>query len=113
MSLVKFMVLADIHLGALPKDRQWHDLDYLWTAIDAYRDHLDFGVICGDLFDYKNYASSEVFQLGVIFLFQLFMYSGLGMEWHIIEGTSSHDAKQLATLETIFDCVQDYIEVIH
>lgn len=111
MAIVKGIVMADVHIGALPKDYQWNDLDYVWSVVDTYRDDLDFGVICGDLFDYKNYVSSDSFRLGMTFLFQLLMYGGPNMEWHVLEGTRSHDALQSKTLEAMFDSMKDYIEV--
>ena len=106
MAELKFLVLADMHLGTLSVDRHFREIEKLIERISW--EHLDFGVICGDLFDYKNYASSEIFRLGVQFLFML------GMEpkthWYIIEGTSSHDAKQTLTLQTIFDGVADMFD---
>lgn len=111
MSVIKGIVLADIHIGAFPMIYQQNDLDYVVDVVDAYSDVLDFGVICGDLFDYKNYASSKEFRNGVSFLFELLCNSNPNTEWHVIEGTRSHDALQTNTLESMFDWLKDYIEV--
>lgn len=106
--IVKGVVLADIHFGALDTSetfREWEK--FLIPTLEYIQPQ--YGVICGDLFHYKMNVNSEDFRnlLGCMFMLAEYCPE---TEWHIIEGTRSHDGLQNKTLETIFENVTDLFE---
>lgn len=110
------IILTDLHWGAVPPVRFQQELDKcLFEKIDSLK-HLDFLIIGGDLFDMKEYLSSNVAKYILYFLNHLIERTE---KFHtkiiIIEGTWTHDSLQLDTLSIIFHEIakQDRIQFIH
>ncbi len=56
---MKFLATADIHLDDNPRNEyRWGIFEWLRRRAETYR--VDFGVICGDLTDRKDYHSSAL-----------------------------------------------------
>lgn len=83
------MVLADLHIGALPLEQTYKEIDYLKDSIKDF--HFDFIVLAGDYFDKKIYSGEEYIVIANdLFLYLLEHCNKL----RAIAGTKSHDNKQ-------------------
>jgi hypothetical protein len=64
---------------------------------------LDLFVVAGDIFDMKEYFSSDTLKVFFLIMKELLeMTKDYGTQFRFIEGTRTHDAKQLETLDIIF-----------
>lgn len=83
------MVLADLHIGALPLEQTYKEINYLKDTIKD--SSFDFIIIAGDYFDKKIYSGDEYIVIANdLFLYLLEHCNKL----RAITGTSSHDNKQ-------------------
>jgi len=91
--------LADIHLGVkLPQEDFMNSLDQMFTIIRNSKEPCDLIIVCGDLFDHNLNIDESIF--AVQFLVKLVLNDcGKGdmkhIPVHFIEGTFSHDRKQM------------------
>lgn len=107
------IVLADLHWGAIELDRFKYELDRCLFDKINHMKKLDAIFIAGDLFDMKEYSSSETFREVLAFLNKLIACTDkLGCEIAVIKGTGNHDDLQLHTLETIYQSC-NRIKFIH
>lgn len=98
------ILLMDLHWGVIPPDRMREELKQtLFTKIQTL-DNLDMIVIGGDLFDFKQYLSSDVTKYVIEFLADLLESTkDMGTHLYIIKGTRTHDDLQLQTIDKIFN----------
>lgn len=107
------IVLADLHWGAIDLERFKYELDKCLFDKIIHMKKLDVIFIAGDLFDMKEYSSSDTFREVLHFLNKLLSYTErLGSQIVAIKGTRTHDDLQLHTLETIYASC-DRIKFIH
>jgi len=91
--------LADIHLGVkLPQEDFMNSLDQMFTIIRNSKEPCDLIIVAGDLFDHNLNIEESIF--AVQFLVKLVLNDcGKGdmkhIPVHFIEGTFSHDRKQM------------------
>lgn len=114
--VVSLMVSADWHLGATDPTR--FKLELMKTISNLLREKksLDLFVVAGDTFDMKEYLSSDTVKVFLQIMVELLdMTKQYGTKFRFIEGTSTHDAMQLETLEIIFNQVlkSDQVRFIH
>lgn len=105
-NVISLMVSADWHLGATDPAR--FKLELLKTINKALHKHksLDLFVVAGDAFDMKEYFSSDTVKTFLQIMIDLLeLTEPYGTLFRFIEGTSTHDAMQLETLEIIFNQV--------
>lgn len=100
-SLVNFIVMADLHWGAIDPNVFTSELrECLFKPLEHKKDPIDFIVISGDTFDMKEYFSSDVVRSALKFFNELSKHTD---KIFVIEGTRTHDAYQTLTLKTIFE----------
>lgn len=107
-----FLVLADLHWGAIDPEIFRYELDQiLFKYIDELYvkdEPIDAIIIAGDLFDTKETFSSLVVRNVIKFIGDLLAYTD---DWDteiiLIEGTRTHDNLQLDNLYHVFD-TSDY-----
>lgn len=88
------IVLADIHLGALPIPRTYEEMRFLKKSFK--NNHYSFIIIAGDLFDRKLYSNEPYITIAIDLMdFLLSRCEKL----RIIEGTKSHDNGQYSIFE--------------
>lgn len=107
------IIMADMHCGAINPDRFMKELDScLFTRLNHMK-KLDAFIIAGDLFDMKEYSSSDTFRMVLELLQKILEYTEkLDTKIVVLKGTRTHDDLQLYTLETIYkDC--ERIKFIH
>ena len=96
--MVKMIMLPDLHWGAISPERMKEELDKtLFSFLKCNR--VNVIMIAGDLFDSKQYFTSDVVRYVINFLCQLLHYTDNIV---CIQGTKTHDDLQLETLKTIF-----------
>lgn len=96
--MVKMIILPDLHWGAISPERMKEELDKtLFNFLKCNR--VDVVMIAGDLFDSKQYFTSDIVRYVINFLCQLAHYANSIV---CIQGTKTHDDLQLETLKTIF-----------
>lgn len=96
--MVKMIVLPDLHWGAISPERMKDELDK--TLFEFLKhNRVNVILIAGDLFDSKQYFTSDVVRYVINFLCQLLRYTDNIV---CIQGTKTHDDLQLETLKTIF-----------
>ena len=98
------ILLMDLHWGAIPPERMKQELEEtLFKRIESMK-QLNAIIIGGDLFDSKQYLSSDVTNYVIEFLYNLLdKTEDLGTYIFIIKGTRTHDDLQLQTISTIFE----------
>lgn len=107
------IVMADLHFGAIPPDRFLNELSGCLFARLGHLKRLDAFFIAGDLFDMKEYASSETYRSVLLFLDQLIEATKrLHTKIVVLKGTRNHDDFQLNTLEMTYQHC-DRIHFIH
>ena len=103
-NVVSVMVSADWHIGATDPNRFENELLNLVSEELDKKKSLDLFVIAGDVFDMKEYLSSDAVKSFFIIMAKLLsLTEPFNTEFRIIEGTRTHDALQLSTLSIIFD----------
>lgn len=102
-----FMISADWHLGAVNPEVFYNELIKMVTKVLDKVGHLDFFIVAGDIFDMKEYLSSDTVK-GFFHILSslLFLTDKYDTRFRFINGTRTHDARQLETLEAI--CVDFY-----
>lgn len=115
-NVVSLMVSADWHLGATDPNR--FRLELLRTVEHKLKKEksLDLFVVAGDIFDMKEYFSSETVKVLCTIMKELLaMTSEYNTQFRFLEGTRTHDAMQLETLEIIFNDLMenDRIKFFH
>lgn len=98
------IIIADPHFGAINPDKFMVELQHcLFTRLNHLK-KLDVFIIAGDLFDMKEYSSSNTFRTVLNFLYDVISYTEkLNTKIVILKGTRTHDDLQLYTLEKIFE----------
>lgn len=113
--MLNAIIIADPHFGAIPVPRFKMELDKcLFDRLNHIKE-LDMFIIAGDLFDMKEYSTSEVFKSVIEFLDKvLLMTERLGTKIVVLKGTRNHDDYQLTTLELIYNSKgHDRIKFVH
>lgn len=107
------IVIADPHCGAINPKRFMDEMDKCLFVRLNHLKKLDVFIIAGDLFDMKEYSSSETFRMVLDFLNKIIHYTEkTKTKIVILKGTRTHDDLQLHTLEMIFkDC--DRMKFVH
>ena len=107
-NIVSLMISADWHLGATDPNRFRLELLRTVEAKLAQLKSLDLFVVAGDTFDMKEYLSSDTVKIFFIIMKDLLTATEkFGTQFRFIEGTRTHDAKQLETLDIIFTNLMD------
>lgn len=100
MSGLVAIVMADLHFGAIPPQKFIHELSQCLFPRIIHMKRLDAFIIAGDLFDMKEYASSDTYRSVLLFLDMVLEYTEkLDTKIIILKGTRNHDDMQLTTLE--------------
>lgn len=96
------ILLMDLHWGAIPPERMKMELEEtLYKYIESLN-NLNMIVIGGDLFDSKQYFSSDVIQYVLEFIDDLLRLTYTSnTQLYIIKGTRTHDDLQLQTLKSV------------
>lgn len=114
-NVVSMMISADWHIGATNPIRFREELLRTFKSKLDTLSGLDVFFVAGDTFDMKEYLSSEVVTTYLLIMKDLLkLTEKFGTMFYIIEGTRTHDAMQLDTLEVIFNdiCECDRITFI-
>lgn len=112
------IIMADLHFGAVDPHLFMNELNKcLFNRLNHIK-KLDMIIIAGDLFDMKEYATSDAFISVIHFINKLLLQTtNLGTKIVILKGTRTHDDYQLKTLETIYGTLarddRDRVEFIH
>lgn len=98
------ITIPDLHLGAIPIERIRMEIEEtLYKKIRTLKE-LDAIIILGDLWDSKQFVSSNVTSFVIEFIDALI---GLTNEFNtkifIVEGTRTHDSLQLDIIDQIFN----------
>lgn len=115
-NVISLLVSADWHLGATDPARFKLELMKTIDKILRKKKSLDLFVVAGDTFDMKEYLSSDTVKTFLHIMIELLeMTEQYGTVFRFIEGTSTHDAMQLETLEIIFNRIlkSDRVLFIH
>lgn len=102
-NIVSLMISADWHLGATDPYR--FRLELIRKVKETLKRHksLDLFVVAGDTFDMKEYLSSEVVKVFFLIMADLLeLTEPFNTLFRIEEGTRTHDAMQLDTLDIVF-----------
>lgn len=117
---MKYLVLSDIHLGHHVNKAE-NIINNLNSFFKDYKDklmNLDIIFLAGDVFDRLLINSHHDYLISLQYLIQLHQYcKDNNIILRILEGTPSHDFKQVKTLSTILDELNDnsnfkYIETL-
>lgn len=118
---IKYLVLSDIHLGhnINKTDNIVNNLrEYFITYNKEFKD-LNMIILAGDVFDRLLINSSNDFILATKWLIELIKYcQDRNIILRILEGTPSHDWKQIKTISTIIEKLNinidyKYIETLY
>lgn len=102
--IVSMLVSADWHLGTIPTKRFREELLTLVKDTIAINGRLDLFIVAGDIFDTKEYFSSDVVKAFFYIMIDLLTITKeYGTHFRFLEGTRTHDAMQLDTLQVIFE----------
>lgn len=103
-NIVSIMVSADWHIGATDPWRFRTELIRTVKSVIDKRKKLDLFIVAGDIFDMKEYLSSDSVKVFFVIMIDLLnMTKEYDTEFRFIEGTRTHDALQLSTLSIVFN----------
>lgn len=103
-NVVSIMVSADWHIGATDPYRFREELINTVENVIRTRRQLDLFIVAGDVFDMKEYLSSDSVKVFFLIMVDLLnLTKEYNTEFRFIEGTRTHDALQLSTLSIIFN----------
>lgn len=103
-NVVSIMVSADWHIGATDPYRFRNELINTVKNTIRTRNQLDLFIVAGDVFDMKEYLSSDSVKVFFLIMVDLLkLTKDYNTEFRFIEGTRTHDALQLSTLSIIFN----------
>ena len=89
------IIIADPHLGAIPVPKFKVELDKCLFNRLNHMKKLDMFIIAGDLFDMKEYSTSEVFKSVIEFLDRILMVTEkLGTKVVVLKGTRTHEDRK-------------------
>ena len=107
--VVSLVISADWHLGTTEPKRFRKELFTMLQDRLTSEEGLDMFIVAGDIFDMKEYLSSDVVKLFFQILYRLLTITRpYHTEFRFIEGTRTHDAKQLETLNIICENIIDH-----
>lgn len=103
-NITSIMVSADWHIGATDPSRFRMELIRTVESVIKRTKKLDLFVVAGDTFDMKEYLSSDSVKVFFQIMVDLLkMTKSYNTQFRFIEGTRTHDALQLSTLDVIFN----------
>ncbi len=114
--IISMLISADWHLGAIDSERFRNELISIVQEKLKSLKSLDLFIVAGDTFDMKEYLSSDTVKSFFRILVDLLgITKKFNTEFRFIEGTRTHDAMQLETLEIICNQFVDHerIKFIH
>ena len=94
---MKAIITADLHWGAKPPSVLLEELNQTIMKHLESIDDLDAFIIAGDLFDSRQWLSSDTVSVAMEWLFRLqdLVYTKLNGYIVLIKGTRNHDGDQL------------------
>ena len=102
-NITSIMVSADWHIGATDPYRFRLELLRTVESVIKEKKKLDLFVVAGDTFDMKEYLSSDSVKVFFLIMVELLNFTEpYNTQFRFIEGTRTHDALQLSTLDVIF-----------
>lgn len=102
--MLNAIIVADPHFGAIDIKKFNHELDRCLFDRINHMKKLDMFIVAGDLFDMKEYSTSDVFKAVIRFIDKLIERTQkFDTKIVIIKGTGGHDDYQLQTLELIYN----------
>lgn len=111
----KFIVLADIHWGAMDSYTTYQNLQLVLEFIRQMKDELDFVVIAGDYFDYRLQLNSKTALMSVQWFDELVSTcKECGVKKiRMFKGTREHDNDQLEVFRSIYELDDEYFKLFN
>lgn len=96
------VVLADVHVGAIPPSQIWRQFQYAFLSYVEKMEQLDFIVIAGDFFDYKLYLNSPHAEVAVRMMTAIYNLAKMkGAKVRVVYGTESHESNQYIIFDNL------------
>lgn len=113
--IYKFIVLSDIHWGAMDSYTMYDNLQLVLEFIKQKKDSLDFVVISGDYFDYRLQLNSKTALLAIKWLDQLVntCKDSNVKKIRIFKGTREHDNDQLEVFRSAYEADDGYLKIFN
>lgn len=111
----KFIVLADIHWGALDSHIMYNNLQLVLEFIREMKDSLDFVVIAGDYFDYRLQLNSKTALTAVQWFDELITVCKESnvKKVRMFKGTREHDNDQLEIFRPRYVLDDGYFKIFN
>lgn len=113
--IYKFIVLADIHWGAMDSYTMYNNLELVLEFIRQKKDDLDFVVIAGDYFDYRLQLNSKTALLAIDWFDKLVTTCKESnvKKIRVFKGTREHDNDQLEVFRPSYELNDEYIKIFN
>jgi len=111
----KFIVLADLHWGAMDSYKMYNNLQLVLEFIRQMKDSLDFIIIAGDYFDYRLQLNSKTALAAVQWFDELVntcRESNI-KKIRMFKGTREHDNDQLEIFRPPYELDDGYFKIFN
>ena len=111
----KFIVLADIHWGAMDSYTMYNNLEVVLEFIRQMQNELDFVIIAGDYFDYRLQLNSKTALFAIDWFDKLITTcreSGV-QKVRMFKGTREHDNDQLEVFRPSYENEDGYFKLFN
>ena len=113
--IYKFIVLADIHWGAMDSATMYNNLELVLEFIRQMENELDFVIIAGDYFDYRLQLNSKTTLLATKWFDKLISTCKESnvKKVRMFKGTREHDNDQLEIFRTPYETEDGYFKLFN
>ena len=113
--IYKFIVLADIHWGAMDSYTMYNNLELVLEFIKQKKNDLDFVVIAGDYFDYRLQLNSKTALLAIDWFDKLVTTckDSNVKKIRVFKGTREHDNDQLEVFRPSYELDDGYLKIFN
>lgn len=111
----KFIVLADIHWGAMDSSLTYNNLELVLEFIKQMKNELDFIIIAGDYFDYRIQLNSKTALLAVKWFDRLIntCKESNVKKVRMFKGTREHDNDQLEVFRAPYETENGFFKLFN
>lgn len=111
----RFIVLADMHWGAMDSFTMYNNLEVVLEFIRQMKDELDFVIIAGDYFDYRLQLNSKTALLAIDWFDKLITTCKESnvKKVRMFKGTREHDNDQLEVFRPPYETSDNYFKLFN
>lgn len=113
MGSYKGFVISDIHVGAMPVEKLYHEIQEVFISQLKKYKHIDFIIIDGDFFDHKLFLNDKESAYAYTIISDIINACSEDTKIRLVYGTESHECNQYSIISKLSEIRDTDIKVIH